>query len=470
MSTAPEPTSLDEAEALAIAARTDALFTQRFDDNARYVDRMFAYLMAAQWLFGVALAVWISPYAWTGKVHTIHFHVVAAVGVGGLLSSMPIALAFLRPGWLVTRFVIAVSQMLWSALLIHLMGGRIEAHFHIFGSLAFLAFYRDWRVLVPATIVIAADHLLRQLLWPESIFGTLTPESWRFLEHTFWVLFEDVFLVVSCVVSVREMRRGAEQQARTEIGEQRERDMAREIQTSILPRTHAVPTLEIAATMLPAAKVGGDYYDVRPVESGCWIGIGDVAGHGMRAGLVMMQTQSAIAALVAQDPAGSPRDVVIGVNRMLHDNIRNRLLNDEFVTLSLMRYGHDGSVVFAGAHEDLIVWRAATQKCETIATPGTWLGIKPDISKATVDTTCQLLDGDVMVLYTDGITEAMNRKHEQFGIERLSEIVRDHAGMAATSVDAIRDEVVRQVHAWIGGGEQGDDITLVVMRYQPTPR
>ena len=86
--------------------------------------------------------------------------------------------------------------MLMGALLIHLTGGRIETHFHVFGSLAFLAFYRDWRVLVPATIVVALDHMLRGFFWPQSVYGVLVASQWRWLEHAAWVLFEDVFLVV----------------------------------------------------------------------------------------------------------------------------------------------------------------------------------------------------------------------------------------------------------------------------------
>ena len=129
----------------------------------------------------------------------MHPHVWSAVVLGGVLSFFPMVLAVLRPGRASTRYVIAVAQMLWSALLIHLTGGRIETHFHVFGSLAFLAFYRDWRVLVPATVVVAADHLLRGLYFPQSVYGVLTGGTWRWLEHAAWVLFEDVFLVMSCV-------------------------------------------------------------------------------------------------------------------------------------------------------------------------------------------------------------------------------------------------------------------------------
>jgi signal transduction histidine kinase len=96
--------------------------------------------------------------------------------------------------------------MLYSALLIHLTGGRIETHFHVFGSLAFLAFYRDWRVFIPATAVVAVDHMLRAVFWPESVFGILVPSPWRAVEHSAWVLFEDVFLIWSCLISVKDLK------------------------------------------------------------------------------------------------------------------------------------------------------------------------------------------------------------------------------------------------------------------------
>ena len=99
-----------------------------------------------------------------------------------------------------------------SALLIHLTGGRIETHFHIFGSLAFLAFYRDWKVLVTASTVVALDHCLRGVYWPESVFGVMSARQYRWLEHTGWVVFEDIFLIQSCRQGVSEMRAFAERQ------------------------------------------------------------------------------------------------------------------------------------------------------------------------------------------------------------------------------------------------------------------
>jgi hypothetical protein len=96
--------------------------------------------------------------------------------------------------------------MLYSALLIHVTGGRIETHFHVFGSLAILSFYRDWKVLVPATVVVAGDHFVRGMFYPESVYGVLVASNWRFLEHAGWVVFEDIFLAIACVRGTLEMR------------------------------------------------------------------------------------------------------------------------------------------------------------------------------------------------------------------------------------------------------------------------
>ena len=136
-------------------------------------------------------------------------------------------LAIFRPGDALTRYTIAVAQMLMGALLIHLTGGRIETHFHVFGSLAFLAFYRDWRVLVPATIVVAADHLLRGIFWPQSVYGVLVASQWRWVEHAAWVVFEDVILVMSCIRGTQELQQIAKHTAGLEHAH-KEQDAARD--------------------------------------------------------------------------------------------------------------------------------------------------------------------------------------------------------------------------------------------------
>ncbi len=180
----------------------------------RRTDLLVGVLFVLQFVAAVVAALVMAPLTWSGGESAVHVHVWAGIGLGGLLCAMPLVLIMFQRGQAVTRYTIAVSQMLFSALLIHLSGGRIEAHFHIFGSLAFLAFYRDWRLLMPATGVILADHLLRGIFWPESVFGVLLASPWRAFEHAGWVVFEDIFLAMSCVQARREMRQVARSQAR----------------------------------------------------------------------------------------------------------------------------------------------------------------------------------------------------------------------------------------------------------------
>ncbi len=185
--------------------RADDLFREHQQNIFIRTDRMFAALLLFQWVAGIAAAIWISPRTWVVTDSHIHPHIWAAIFLSGVIDSLPIALALIRPGQPLTRHAIAVGQMLTSAVLIHLSGGRIETHFHVFGSLAFLAFYRDWKVLVTATVVIAADHFIRGVYWPQSVYGVLTAR-WRWLEHSGWVLFEDVFLIRACIQGTTELR------------------------------------------------------------------------------------------------------------------------------------------------------------------------------------------------------------------------------------------------------------------------
>jgi len=198
------------------ALRVEAVFRHQQQNIFRQTDRLFAGLMLFQWLACIVAAFWISPKTWTGLSSAVHPHLWAAVIIGGGIVSFPVILAFTRPGTPLTRHAVAVGQMLCSALLIHVTGGRIETHFHVFGSLAFLAFYRDWRVLISGSVVVALDHFLRGLYWPESVYGTVLASQWRWLEHGAWVIFEDVFLIKSCIKGEVEMWEIAERQAQLE--------------------------------------------------------------------------------------------------------------------------------------------------------------------------------------------------------------------------------------------------------------
>src|SRR5829696_4214604 len=112
-------------------ARVRDLVSGYRDAIYRRTDRMFAGLLVCQWVGMIVLALWVSPLTWTGADCRVHPHVWAAVGLGGLVVSLPVVLALLRPGRPVTRHVVA-AQLLSSGLLIHLTGGRLETHFHVF--------------------------------------------------------------------------------------------------------------------------------------------------------------------------------------------------------------------------------------------------------------------------------------------------------------------------------------------------
>lgn len=193
--------------------RADDIRYQREHQIYRRIDRMFAVLMVVQWVGAIGTSILLSPRSWNGSVSSVHPHVWYAFWMGGVLASLPIYLAWRRPGETVTRYAITVAQMLFSSLLVQVSGGRLETHFHVFGSLAFLAAYRDWGVLMVATAMVGADHFIRGVFWPQSVFGVATADEWRWVEHTGWVLFEDLFLLITIRKSTEEMRNNSLQTA-----------------------------------------------------------------------------------------------------------------------------------------------------------------------------------------------------------------------------------------------------------------
>jgi PAS domain S-box-containing protein len=238
-----------------------------------------------------------------------------------------------------------------------------------------------------------------------------------------------------------------------------ELEIAKRVQTSILPRSLEVPGYRIAAAMRPADDVGGDYYDLLDGFEGAWLAIGDVSGHGLDAGLVMLMVQSAMAAIARARPFATPRDMLSALNDVLYDNIRLRLRQRDHVTFTLCKLGYDGSFVFAGAHEDVLLRRASSGRIERLRTPGTWLGAKRGIDGVTVDTMLRLDHGDLVVLYTDGVTEAKNAAGRQFDIDGLCTAI---AETADRTPEEIRDHILARVRAWMK--VQDDDISVVVIR------
>ncbi|HEX4340424.1 MAG TPA: SpoIIE family protein phosphatase [Polyangiaceae bacterium] len=242
---------------------------------------------------------------------------------------------------------------------------------------------------------------------------------------------------------------------------QEELAIAQRVQTSLLPVDPSLEGLDIAPVMLPAEDVGGDYYDIRPLEGGSgFVTVGDVSGHGLDAGLVMLMVQSAIAAILAARPDASPTELLVLLNRVIYDNVARRLSRRDYVTLCALRYARDGRIVFAGAHQDILVYRSAARRLERIRTTGPWMGIVGDVSDLTTDDSFRLEHRDLLVLFTDGVVESMNEAGEQFDMHRLCAAIEEvHEEPPAR----IRDHIVRKVGEWTY--RQDDDVTVLVARY-----
>src|SRR6478609_911754 len=211
----------EEEVSLSIKNRQKEILSERLQRLYSNTDKMFSYLFVFQWILGIIIAFSFSPKNWIGANSYIHLHLWLAIIGGGLIISLPLLLIYMQPGKASTRYCIAIAQALYSILLIDLTGGRIETHFHIFGSLAFLAVYRDFRALIITTAITAADHLIRSYYYPQSIFGTIYDAGWRDVEHIAWVIFEDVFLIYSCIQAQAGMALSASSQAELEITKER---------------------------------------------------------------------------------------------------------------------------------------------------------------------------------------------------------------------------------------------------------
>jgi sigma-B regulation protein RsbU (phosphoserine phosphatase) len=240
-----------------------------------------------------------------------------------------------------------------------------------------------------------------------------------------------------------------------------EMEVAKRIQTSLLPENRRVGGYDVAAKMMPAAEVGGDYYDIiQEGEDKNWVAIGDVSGHGVESGLVMMMTQTSIMSLVHENPRRSPAEVFHAVNDVLLENI-SRLRAARYMTLNVVRLGEAGLTV-AGKHQDVLVWRRATRKVETVTNEGCWIGVVGDTRGHVVDQPIAMGDGDLALFFTDGATEAMNAAGEMFGEERLVAALAENAERPL--VDALEALFGRiaQFRA-----VQDDDVTMMLVRRAP---
>ncbi len=246
---------------------------------------------------------------------------------------------------------------------------------------------------------------------------------------------------------------------------EKEMEIAASIQTSLLPVEPAVDDYQIAAHMQPADDVGGDYYDVMRIGGVDWIIIGDVSGHGVPAGLIMMMTQTAIHTVLTVHPQVTPAELLTRVNTVIAGNIK-RLGEEKYMTITAFALGADGEFRFAGLHQDILVYRAASARVEPIETDGIWVGLMDDVQGLLTDGTLQLEPGDAMLLYTDGITEALEKPaggksdgsaSERYGDEHLVQTLQKLGGGSA---EQIRDGILASLESY----DCPDDVTLMVVK------
>jgi len=243
-----------------------------------------------------------------------------------------------------------------------------------------------------------------------------------------------------------------------------ELDITRRLQKMLLPKDHElqrVADLDIAGYMEPADEVGGDYYDVLQYNGEVACGIGDVTGHGLESGVLMLMVQTAVRTLLAVHETDPVKFFTV-LNRTIYDNIQ-RMDADKNLTLAVVNY-QNGELRVSGQHEEMIVVRA-NGEVELIDTLdlGFPIGLEEDIAAFVGQKRVKLNPGDVVALYTDGITEAENMHNQQYGLEKLCEVVKNNGQQAAS---VIRQAVIDDVRSHIGEQKVYDDITLLVLKHK----
>jgi PAS domain S-box-containing protein len=241
-----------------------------------------------------------------------------------------------------------------------------------------------------------------------------------------------------------------------------ELEVTQRLQQMMLPRDEdlrKIGGLDIAGSMQPAAEVGGDYYDVVSKNGGVFFGIGDVTGHGLESGVIAIMVQTAVRTLLANGQYKSGEFFPV-LNQVIYDNVR-RMGCDRSLTMSLLHY-QDKTITVSGQHEELLVIRGngAVERHDTLNL-GFALGLEENIKDFIGQATLPLNSNDVLVAYTDGITEAMNPAGVTFGVERLAEAVKANHTQPA---DSIRSAVLRSVREYTGGADLLDDISLLVIK------
>jgi len=242
-----------------------------------------------------------------------------------------------------------------------------------------------------------------------------------------------------------------------------EMELAKKIQTVLLPTKPDISGLDISCYMQPADEVGGDYYDVINAAGKNWLVIGDVSGHGVSAGLIMMMVQTSINTAIEQNPEVEPSELLSIINRTIKRNIE-KLDKDKYMTITLFAVFQEGRFFFSGLHQDILIYRSSTKTVDTVETDGVWIGLMNDISDFIKTDDLFLEHGDTMLLYTDGITEAWPRNSEtatrrqhMFGTNTLIELLQAYGD---ESTERIKKELLRAFEDY----DTDDDVTFMVIK------
>ena len=237
----------------------------------------------------------------------------------------------------------------------------------------------------------------------------------------------------------------------------KELEVAAKMQKQILPdKLPQIVGLDLAASVIPAAEIGGDCYDFIQVDPQTHLFyISDVTGHGVPSGIVV---SIANALIYSYANTSSLRDILINANRVL----REKTAQNMFMTLLMLRY-HEGELNYVSAgHPEMLHYHGIDKKVSVEKGGGIALGMVPDISKMLVESSVNFQIGDCIVLYSDGIPEALSTHGEQYGLQRLKRALNDQGEL--NSAEAIKNSLLADVKQFMADATQMDDITIVVVR------
>lgn len=235
-----------------------------------------------------------------------------------------------------------------------------------------------------------------------------------------------------------------------------EMELAQKLQTILLPKNPKIDGFDIGAFMSPNNIVGGDYYDVINIEGRNWFLIGDVSGHGITSGLIMMMVQTSIHVALSQNPDADPKDLLSVINKTIHCNI-SKMGGNRYVTLTVFACLANNKISFAGAHLPVIIYRSDTDSIEVIETNGVWVGIIDDINNLNKTSDIYIKDGDVILLYTDGITEAVTDKGKLFSEQGLIDLFKKSVHLEPSLICTILQDYTKSLRT-------DDDMTALVLK------